>query len=127
MARSPSVILTPAEKKLAISNAKDAARAAEKAHAALSKDRAALDKDHTAKLKELEKNHNKAVAEATKEYNTLVKASDKALKDAGVGVTKANTDLLKFQPVQAVNVPLDGTAIRQGNDGSPESVVAQIY
>ena len=55
MARASSVILTPAEKKLAVNNAKDSAKAAKAKHAGLIKDRAALDKGHAAKLKELEK------------------------------------------------------------------------
>ena len=51
MARKPSVILTPAEKKAATANAKDAVRAAKVALAAAEKDRKAIEKDYAAKLK----------------------------------------------------------------------------
>ena len=79
MARASSVILTPAEKKLAVNNAKEAAKAAKVKHAGLTKDRAALDKAHAAKLKELEKAHKAAVAEAIKTYATVVMDSVKAI------------------------------------------------
>ena len=48
MARASSVILTPAEKKLAVNNAKDSAKAAKAKHAGLIKNRATLDKAHAA-------------------------------------------------------------------------------
>ena len=104
MARASSVILTPAEKKLAVSNAKDLAKAAKGKHAGLIKDRAALDKAHAAKLKELEKAHKAAVAEATKAYTTAAKESDKAIKAAAVESTKAEADLLKLVPTVAPTV-----------------------
>ena len=50
MARASSVILTPTEKKLAVNNAKDSAKAAKAKHAGLIKNRAAFDKAHAAKL-----------------------------------------------------------------------------
>ena len=104
MARASSVILTPAEKKLAVNNAKDSAKAAKAKHAGLIKDRAALDKAHAAKLKELEKTHKAAVAEATKAYTTAAKESDKAIKVATAELTKAEADLLKLVPTVAPTV-----------------------
>lgn len=104
MARASSVILTPAEKKLAVNNAKDSAKAAKAKHAGLTKDRAALDKAHAAKLKELEKVHKAAVAEATKAYTTAAKESDKAIKVATAELTKADADLLKLVPTVAPTV-----------------------
>ena len=104
MARASSVILTPAEKKLAVNNAKDSAKAAKAKHATLTKDRAALDKGHAAKLKELEKAHKAAVAEATKAYTTAAKESDKAIKVATAELTKAEADLLKLAPTVAPTV-----------------------
>ena len=92
MARASSVILTPAEKKLAVNNAKEAAKLAKTAHASLAKDRAALDKAHAANLKELEKNYKAAVATATKTYAATAKESDKALKAAAIALTKADAD-----------------------------------
>ena len=104
MARAPSVILTPAEKKLAISNAKESAKSAKTKHAGLVKDRAALDKAHAAKLKELDKAYKAAVAEATKSYTTASKESDKAIKLATVDLTKAEANLLKLVPTVAPTV-----------------------
>ena len=104
MARASSVILTPAEKKLAVNNAKDSAKAAKAKHAGLTKDRAALDKAHAAKLKELLKAHKAAVAEAAKAYTTAAKESDKAIKVATAELTKADADLLKLVPTVAPTV-----------------------
>ena len=101
MARAPSVILTPAEKKLAVNNAKEAAKAAKAKHAGLTKDRAALDKAHVAELKKLEKTYKAGVAEITKAYTTAVKESDKAIKVATAELTKADADLLKLVPTVA--------------------------
>ena len=98
MARTPSVILTPAEKKLAVSTAKDAAKSAKVAHSELAKARAKLEKDHAAALKLLERNHREAVVTATKTFNTAVKESDKAIKLAAAAMTKADADLIKLVP-----------------------------
>ena len=111
MARASSVILTPAEKKLAVSNAKDSAKAAKAKHAGLTKDRAALDKAHVAKLKKLEKDHRAAVAEATKAYTTAAKESDKAIKVATAELTKAEADLLKLVPTVAPTVAAGEKAV----------------
>lgn len=104
MARASSVILTPAEKKLAVNNAKEAAKAAKAVHASLNKNRAALDKAHAANLKELEKNYKAAVAAAIKTYAATAKESDKALKAAAAALTKADADLLKLVPTVAPTV-----------------------
>ena len=101
MIRKQSVILTPAEKKLAVNNAKDSAKAAKVKHATLTKDRAKLEKDHAAALKLLERNHREAVATATKTYAATAKESDKALKAAAIALTKADADVLKLVPTVA--------------------------
>ena len=115
MARASSVILTPAEKKLAVNSAKEAAKAAKAEHAGLVKDRAALDKAHAAKLKELEKAHKAAVAEATKAYTTTAKEIDKAIKIATAELTKADAALLKLVPAVAPTV----TAKPEGEKAVP--------
>ena len=98
MARASSVILTPAEKKLAVNSAKESAKAAKAKHAGLIKDRATMDKTYAAKLKELEKAHKAAVTVAMKTYAAIVKESDKAIKLATAELTKADADLLKLVP-----------------------------
>ena len=111
MARAPSVILTPAEKKLAVNNAKEAAKAAKATHAGLIKARAAAAKEHGAKLKELEKAYKAAVTEAIKTYATAVKESDKAIKLATAELTKADADLLKLVPTVKPTVPNSDKAV----------------
>jgi hypothetical protein len=87
MARAPSIILTPAEKKMAVNSAKEAVKSAKAKHASLIKDRAALEKAHAVKLKELEKAH------AVK-----LKELDKTIKLAATELTKAEANLLKLVP-----------------------------
>lgn len=111
MARASSVILTPAEKKLAVNNAKDSAKAAKAKHAGLIKARAALDKGHAAKLKELKKAYDATVSKATKAYTTAVKESDKAIKVATAELTKAEADLLKLVPTVAPTVTVGEKAV----------------
>lgn len=111
MARASSVILTPAEKKMAVNNAKESAKSAKAKHAGLIKDRAALDKAHAAKLKGLEKAHKVAVAEATKAYTTAAKESDKAIKVATAELTKADADLLKLVPTVKPTVAASEKAV----------------
>ena len=115
MARASSVILTPAEKKLAVNNAKDSAKSAKAKHAGLVKDRTTLDKAHAANLKGLEKNYKAAVAEVVKAYNTAAKESDKAIKLATAELTKADADLLKLVPTVAPTV----TAKPEGEKAVP--------
>lgn len=104
MARASSVILTPAEKKLAVNNAKASAKAAKVKYASLIKDRTTLDKDHAAKLKQLEKSYKAAVAKVTKAYTTATKDSSKAINAAAAALTKADADLLKLVPTVAPTV-----------------------
>ena len=111
MARASSVILTPAEKKLAVNSAKESAKAAKAKHAGLTKDRAALDKAHAAKLKELDKAYKAAVTEAIKTYATAVKESDKAIKLATTELTKAEADLLKLVPTVKPTVTASEKAV----------------
>lgn len=74
MARKPSVILTPAEKKAATSSAKDAVKAAKQALAAADKTRKQLDKDHAIAIKASDKN-----LAALRKYLTNAEASYNAL------------------------------------------------
>ena len=67
------------------------------------------------KLKELEKAHKAAVAEATKAYTTAAKESDKAIKLATAELTKADADLLKLVPTVAPTV----TAKPEGEKAVP--------
>jgi len=79
MARKQSVILTPAEKKAAVSAAKDALKKAKAELAGVTKARKALDS----------------------EYAKDVKASDKAIAAAQKAVTRAEAELLKLNPSPA--------------------------
>lgn len=105
MARTPSVILTPAEKKLAVSNAKSEVKSAKTKHAELTKAQAKLVKEHGAELKAMEKLHRAAVAEATKAYNTAFKAGEKELKEAAKAMNAAEAAALKFNPTVAASQP----------------------
>jgi ribosome maturation protein Sdo1 len=98
MARTPSVILTPAEKKLAVNSAKEAVKSAKVKHASLTKDRAALEKAHTAQLKELEKAHAAMLKELEKAHTVKMKELDKTIKLAAAELTKAEANLQKLAP-----------------------------
>ena len=111
MARASSVILTPAEKKMAVNNAKEAAKAAKAKHAGLIKNRAAFEKAHAAKLKDMDKTYKAAVAEVIKIYATVVKESDKAIKVATAELTKADADLLKLVTTVAPTVTASDKAV----------------
>ena len=76
MARKQSVILTPVEKKAAISTAKDAVKNAKANLAEVIKARKALDR----------------------EYAKAIKASDKEIAAAQKAVTAAEAELLKLNP-----------------------------
>jgi hypothetical protein len=101
MARTQSVILTPAEKKLAVNSAKEAVKAAKTKHASLTKDRATLEKMHDAQLKGLEKAHAIRLKELEKEHIAKLKELDKAIKLAAIELTKAEAELLKLTPAAA--------------------------
>ena len=79
MARKPSVILTPAEKKAAVGTAKDAVKNAKAKLAEVNKARKALDS----------------------EYTKAVKASDKDIAAAQKALTSAEGELLKLNPPPA--------------------------
>ena len=79
MARKQSVILTPAEKKAAVSTAKDAVKSAKARLTLVNKARKALDS----------------------EYTKAVKASDKDIAAAQKAVTSAEAELLKLNPPPA--------------------------
>lgn len=83
MARKPSVILTPAEKKVAVTASKDAVKAAKAALAEINSKRKVLDK----------------------QYAADVKASDKAKTVAERTLTAAEADLLKLNPPKAEPSP----------------------
>lgn len=76
MARKQSVILTPAEKKVAVGTAKDAVKNAKAWLAEVNKARKTLDS----------------------EYSKAVKASDKNIAAAQKAVTRAEAELLKLSP-----------------------------
>lgn len=76
MARKQSVILTPAEKKVAVGTAKDAVKNAKAWLAEVNKARKTLDS----------------------EYSKAVKASDKNIAAAQKAVTRAEAELLKLNP-----------------------------
>lgn len=84
MARKQSVILTPAEKKLAVSDAKDVVK---QAKADLS-------------------NAMKARKQLDSEYNKAVKLNDKLTTAAVKALSKAENDLLKLVPPKAVPSPV---------------------
>lgn len=79
MARKQSVILTPAEKKAAVSTAKDAVKSAKARLTEVNKARKALDS----------------------EYAKAVKASDKDIAAAQKELTRAEGELLKLNPPAA--------------------------
>lgn len=79
MARKQSVILTPAEKKAAISTAKDAVKSAKARLDLANKARKALDS----------------------EFTKAVKASDKDIAAAQKALTSAEAELLKLNPPPA--------------------------
>lgn len=79
MARKQSVILTPTEKKVAINAAKLAVKEAKAKLAEVNKARKALDR----------------------EYAKAVKASDKDIADAQKAITRAEAELLRFDPPPA--------------------------
>lgn len=85
MARKQSVILTPAEKKLAVGSAKDEVKAAK---ADLS-------------------NANKARKQLDRDYNKAVKLNDKLRTAAEKALLKAEGNLLKLVPPKAVPSPVD--------------------
>lgn len=95
MARKPSVILTPSEKKEAVSGIKTASKAAKTELAAIHKERKTLDREYLAANKELKKNHDAAI-----------KALDKREKDAQKSAVSADFELSKLVgPPKAVPSP----------------------
>ena len=83
MARKQSVILTPAEKKLAVGDAKEVVKAAKADLSNAMKARKTLDSD----------------------YNKAVKLNDKLRTAAEKALLKAENDLLKLVPPKAVPSP----------------------
>lgn len=84
MARKQSVILTPTEKKVAVSTAKDAVKSAKTRLTVVNKARKALDS----------------------EYTKAVKASDKDIAAAQKALTSAEAELLKLNPPMAEPSPV---------------------
>ena len=84
MARKQSVILTPAEKKLAVDNAKETVKAAKADLSNAIKARKTLDSD----------------------YNKAIKLNDKLKTAAEKALLKAENDLLKVAPAKAVPSPV---------------------
>ena len=84
MARKPSVILTPAEKKLAVGNAKETVKAAK------------VDLSNAIKARK----------QLDNEYNKAIKLNDKLTTAAEKALLKAENDLLKVVPAKAVPSPV---------------------
>lgn len=78
MARAPSVILTPAEKKLATNRLKDAVKTTAAALAANRKEVAALDKILATETATLKKQHAAAVKVLVKAQKSLAAEAEKA-------------------------------------------------
>ena len=96
MARRPSVILTPTEKKSLVDKAKQDAKNCRITIAEHTKERTRLEKDHAKALKALVKDHEEAL-----------KLIDRDLKAANKALASAETELLKLNPPAppAVAVP----------------------
>ena len=106
MARAPSVILTPAEKKLAVNTAKEAAKTAKQQHAELTKKIAARAKTTAKTLAGLEKQYKLDVATVSKLSAAEDKVDEKALKQAAADMVKTSAMLLKLVPTVAPSQPV---------------------
>lgn len=84
MARKQSVILTPTEKKVAVSTAKDAVKSAKARLTLVNKARKTLDS----------------------EYTKAIKASDKDIAAAQKALTSAEAELLNLNPPKAEPSPV---------------------
>lgn len=100
MARKPSSIFdgkkSAEDKKEQTTTARTTAKEAKAQLAALTKERATVDRDHAKLVKSLEADHKKALAEAVKAYNVIVKESDKALRAAKTSLERAELSLTKI-------------------------------
>ena len=97
MARKQSVILTPAEKKAAVSEAKIEVKEAKAKLAGVGKARKALDSEYTKAVKV----SDRARKALDSEYAKAVKASDRDIAAAQKAVTRAEAELLKINPPPA--------------------------
>lgn len=86
MARKPSVVLTPTERKEAVSSAKDANKAA-KINLA----------ETQAKIAQIQKTYDKAVKVLNKQLEQDLKVANKELRNAQKDATAAEAALLKVQ------------------------------
>lgn len=103
MARKPSVILTPTEKKELVGNHKTTLKALKAKHAEILKAKATLAKEHAAFLKENEK----LVATKIKELEKANKLHDKELTSIGKAVLQLEHVLHELNPPKAVASPTD--------------------
>lgn len=87
MARKPSVILTPTEKKSLVDKAKQDVKQFKTEIAEHTKERSWLEKDHAKALKALVKDHEEAL-----------KLIDKDIKAANKALVSAENELLKLNP-----------------------------
>ena len=99
MARKQSVILTPTEKKAAVSTAKDAVKSAKARLTVVNEARKALDAVESAKDRLTVV--NKAREALDSEYTKAVKASDKDIAAAQKALNNAEAELLKLNPPPA--------------------------
>jgi hypothetical protein len=105
MARAKSVVMTPADGKKALAEAKDAVKVAKSAHTSAAKDRAAIDKAHLSRLKAMKKLHDSEVSAAVKTYTEDVKASNKVLSATAKDLTIAETAMARLLPKTPKAVP----------------------
>lgn len=105
MARKPSVILTPTEKKELVGSHKANLKAVTAKHAEILKARATLAKEHAAFLKANEK----LVASKVKELEKANKLSDKELVSLEKTASSLEQVLHGLNPPKAVASPTDAT------------------
>lgn len=98
MARQKSVILTPAEQKLATSTTKAQIKGANKAVNDLAKAKKALTKGQETEHKALTKRHADEVKAHDKKFADGHKSLDKDIKAAQTELTKFEGDLAKLAP-----------------------------
>jgi hypothetical protein len=101
MARAPSIILTPTQKKEATVNAKVEASKAKAALAELNKARKALVDGHAKAIKDA----TKAAETASKAHLAKLKEQDKLIATAQKAATTADQKLLALVPPKAVPSP----------------------
>jgi hypothetical protein len=101
MARKPSVIMTPTERKIAVGNAKQAVKAAGARLNALDRATKSMSKAHQKSAAELAKQAKKGQAALDKALKAQERARAKVQKEQ----IKAEQALVKLAPPQAADSP----------------------